>query len=331
MKSSISEEQACLQLGVKKQEQVRTWGQTALLLEAVETYGIWRKEADSFSEWIRFFAKQLGKKEGSLWRYLTSGRYYKKLIAKLSEHAIDCPPITSLPEKVSAESLEILAKIERVVPLDLFIKLSTGLLSGEVSRYELRRTWETFRPAFLQGKLQDKTTKGSISLSVDRRDNSQLKAWVTALSIQFLKNSHAIWLPKKLSDSYRILIDVSVCPRKQKTYEYVFDAVIALHLNRYEGDAELMLHGVKVSDIDLTKSIDAVKHLTTYCDVMWFSVCHGHFDDLIPRLNEIPSNVGILLIGDKGVTHVHRVATQGLDIGVNFGTLARIMMLKFLH
>lgn len=114
----------------------RTWAEIGRLLGSVEMHGLWREEAGSFTEWLRRFAQQLGKRgESSFWRYLTAGRYYIELRKQLLSRNVQCPLLQDLPERVSPENLELLSKLERVAPPDVMHNLSERVVAGVASHW----------------------------------------------------------------------------------------------------------------------------------------------------------------------------------------------------
>jgi hypothetical protein len=120
------------------------WATVGALLDRVDRERFWARDARSFSEWLKSFAPKIGVNESSLWRYLRASRYYEKLQKELAV-SDRVSPLPRLPASVSAENLEILQKLERVVPKGEFDALAARTLHGGATRSELRELWKMYR------------------------------------------------------------------------------------------------------------------------------------------------------------------------------------------
>lgn len=58
-----------------------------------------------------------------------------------------CPAPAELPDTVSPENLELLGKLSRFVPDEHLPTLAQRVLTGDITRAELRQTWVAYRPA----------------------------------------------------------------------------------------------------------------------------------------------------------------------------------------
>ena len=96
------------------QRRTSSWALIGMILDQVDREKYWARDARSFSEWMRSFAPRIGMNESSLWRYLSASRYYQKLRKDLDLGKDRS--LARLAESVSAENLELLEKLERVVP-----------------------------------------------------------------------------------------------------------------------------------------------------------------------------------------------------------------------
>ena len=135
--------------------QARSWAHVGWLLDQVDHEKYWARDAHSFSEWLKSLAPKIGMKEASLWRYLGAGRYYQTLRKNFQGRNLPLPPLAKLPDGISAEHLEILAKLERVVSKKDFEELGERILTGSVTRAELRKLWKAYRPI-----LRGRTARG---------------------------------------------------------------------------------------------------------------------------------------------------------------------------
>ena len=127
-------------------DDARAWTKIALIVLQVEENNFWETSHRSFTDWLVSFGQSIGLKEGSIWRYYRAGKYYQELQPLLSKNQITNPPLNELPTKVSPENIEILGKLERVMPNDIFIKLAAQVISAAITRDSLRETWLIYRP-----------------------------------------------------------------------------------------------------------------------------------------------------------------------------------------
>lgn len=131
------------------QQQSKSWQKMAKLMMAVESQGIWRGRAPSFTQWVDAVAASARVRSSTLWRCLKAGRYYTELvgISEAKGRAAYMPALGELPDKVSPESLELCEKISRVAAPQLAESLVDRVLARDVTRQELRNTWRLYRPA----------------------------------------------------------------------------------------------------------------------------------------------------------------------------------------
>lgn len=185
----------------------RSWAQVGWVLDQAERTGYWEGRAQSFSEWLTSTSSKIGMKDSSLWRYLTAGRYYQKLRETLQGRNIPCPPLEKLPETISPESLEILAKIERAAPKTLFEDVGERVLCGSVTRHELREIWKTYRPV-LEGRTA--RGRGMTAPRINPGDERQLEMQKEATALTALMSAGPEWTGIKDAQFYYTIGDVPV-------------------------------------------------------------------------------------------------------------------------
>ena len=181
----IEKELAAIERG-----EARTWGQTAVLLDKIDTGGYWHRDSDSFTEWLGKHAQIFGVKPAMLWRHLTSGRYLKQLRDSAAARNVAIPTLDLLPNSVSSESVELLAKLERIMPQADFEKLLQRMLEGDARRAELRSLWEAYRPV-LGGKTA--RGRGVIAPRINRQDPEQYQSLMEANFLSALKAAGSAW------------------------------------------------------------------------------------------------------------------------------------------
>ena len=280
-------------------EGARSWINVSLLIIQVDELRYWQDTHNSLSDWIRTVSGPLGHKESSLWRYFTSGRYYQQLQITLDNKSITSPKLQDLSPKVSPENLEILAKLERVMPKNSFIKLAQRVINMQISRDELRLNWQAYRP-ILEGKtarvLRDSAPK--ISHANPRQKDSLTEAEI----LTTISPGNAPWIGPGTPAFYELFIDVrpehlpeEKCP--------TFDAVAVVRMNSSDPTE---FHGVEIhsSHLGLSPSkfhlLDLQHH---YCDYLWLAV---DSPEQIANTNLIPEYVGLIVVSGGKVDIVRR-------------------------
>ena len=309
------------ELASVRQGQPRTWAELARLLASVETLGLWRVEADSFTEWLKRFAKTLGKTESLLWRYLSSGRYYLDLRKKLPISGFDCPLLENLPEKVGAENLELLAKLERVVPPDEFQNLSERVVTGVATRAELRHAWSIYRPV-----LAGQTARRQPIPKYDPNDLSQCDSMLEALAFRALTANKGDWLGNDtLPDIYQVFTHVPIRSPHARNIQVVFDAVI---VSGARDKGQPLLHGIEITNMAFPGTDKKLIRLAGYCDRMWAMLYESSFADSMDARTIIPEPIGILMIDGSRRIKVLRQAAEGVGENGRCYALAKTLLLK---
>jgi hypothetical protein len=297
--------------------QPRSWAQVSWVLDQVERAGYWEGRAQSFSEWLTSTAAKIGMKESSLWRYLSAGRYYQKLRKALQGGNVPCPPLEKLPETISPESLEILAKIERVAPKKLFEDVGERVLGGSVTRHQLREIWQTYRPV-LEGRTA--RGRGMAAPRINPADERQREMQKEATALTTLTSAGPEWTGIKDAQFYRTIGDVTV--PKAGPEKHGFDM---LALVRETEDSPVMMMGVQIKTMTKVVFIDS---LAWYCDRLWLMlVAKAKIRDVA----YVPEFVGILR-ADAGKLKVERPATDAYPgLGAKTGEVAKELLVRVLR
>lgn len=108
-------------------------------------------DGQSLTQWVRDLAPRLELTESSLWRAFSAYRDYVRLAQRYEA----LPTIEQLPRRVSAECIELLAKIDRVAPIQEFSELAKKAVAGEVTRERLRQIWGAYK-----SDLNGRTARG---------------------------------------------------------------------------------------------------------------------------------------------------------------------------
>lgn len=215
-----------------------TWGQLSAYLLDVKAREAWRSTTPSLTIWIKGCAQRLGRTEASLWRSIASGRFYRARREALSQQGVDLPDLPFVPEGVSAESLELLAKISRAAPASLLSDLELPALQGHVTRAELRRIWETYRPV-----LGGRNARGRNALTpkFDESDPQQRLSRAEADGLMILRRAGPTWTGHPDAVRYSIFPLVERIPLVNGI-RLDIDVVVVVQPNE---TSALELHGVQ--------------------------------------------------------------------------------------
>jgi hypothetical protein len=301
------------------QRPTSSWAVIGLILDRVEREKYWARDARSFSEWLRSFAPKIGMKETSLWRYLGATRYYRKLRKDGS------PSLARIPKDVSAENLELLEKLERVVPEDEFEAMAKRVLAGEVERNELRELWRTYRP-ILRGRTA--RGKGVIVPRIDPKDREQLMDQKEAWALTTLMAAGPEWTGIEHPDFYKCVREVILPrwpgveprhvydPKEGVRYRPVVDMLAVV---RKSPDSAVILVGVQVfSDL---KTSTALASLAPYCDRLYVALLGKE-----ELSDQVPEFVGILRLL-TGSVQVEREPRPGFAVAATkSGELAKELL-----
>ncbi len=274
------------ELRALKSGPVPAWPRIGQVLDDADSWGYWETEgAASFTQWLRSLAHSLGRKERIFWRYLSAARYYKQLQEQLKQRKFDAPTLTELPDGVSPENLELLSKLSRVAPEEVLEPLARRVVEGKISRAELNRAWQAFRPA-LGGRTA--RGRGAVKPRLDRKDPRQFERQLKATVCHWLQVIDPRWTGCKYPDSYEVFLQVQPEPVPDRAFSYVFDAVAVVR--RQEGPVEL--HGVEVIGMFSNESLQLkLSQAAEYCDYLWVA-----WNEEAGSVNSsrIPESIGLL-------------------------------------
>lgn len=260
-----------------------SWARIGRILLSVEYHEAWQVDSRSYTEWIKRFSIMYGKSASSCWRFLSSSRYYLELKNYLNTINIEAPSLQDLSEIVSPESLELLNKIERVLPSDEKRYLAEKVITGNIKRAELRKYWHYYRP-LLNGVNQ----RGhSYEITLPKQSSNYQQELVIANILKSLSDLNGQWISqnKRLSLTFT---DLSLFSRditsKQKLS---FDVVTLL---RDKSSDDLELHCIEVLGIKNEKDQSITKSKSFYFNYFWLAT-HVDFDWYVIK---IPSEFGVI-------------------------------------
>ncbi|MFC5435992.1 hypothetical protein ACFPME_05445 [Rhodanobacter umsongensis] len=272
---------------------LNTWGQLAAYLLDVKARQTWITEAASFTEWVKQCAKRLSRTEASLWRCISSGRFYRVRAASLVKRGIALPDLPQLPPAVSSESLELLAKICRIAPPELIEDIEFKALEGKIARGDLRAIWETYRPV-----LKGRTARGRNAEApcFDERDPGQRDGRAEADSIMALRKAGPAWTGHPDASYYGVFpMDHPLLPAHFR--DIGLDAVVFVKPKKMDVPE---LHGVTHRSLDqLPRPFHA--QLAQAVDRAWVVILGAEK----PEVTSVPQELGVLST-ESGAVRVGR-------------------------
>lgn len=302
--------------------ELRTWGQIGKLLAEVEASEHWKAEAKSFTEWLRIHSAKVGLTESSLWRYLSSSRYYERIRSTLVRRGIESPTLEELSDQVSPENLELLSKLARVAPDDVLQRVATDVLAGTITRAELRTTWQIYRPA-----LAGQTARGrGVTVSRIRRPNpDQFNSLLEASILTALSASGEKWLGSVWPRKCQLYRNVRPVVRADVRRVVEFDLVAVVRGPR---DASVLLHGIEIkggaSPLLAARVLPLLEEQAKYCDYFWLAQAYEAFEY---GLREIPEYIGMLVAQDGDIRVLREARLLSGSVS-HTGDLAKGLLLQ---
>ena len=298
-----------------------SWIRLALAINKVEESGFWQNQHRSFTKWLESYSITISLSESTLWRCRRAAKYYPKLFDKLSAHQIKIPQLKDLsPYIVSAENIDILAKLERVMPDEAFIQLAQKVVSEKVPREELRQTWVIYREL-----LEGKTARGlgTAIPRVNRSDPMKVYETQEAQVLKVLTESKGAWLKNQDSSVAELFIHV----KPEEIAGKIQIEIDAVAFVKASHKSSMEFHGIDVKThfFAVMKShYEYMSILDLYCDYSWIA-----FPDYNPEINAevLPRHIGLLSVEGNQI-RVIRQAQRGEDSGTRVLQLAKGLLLK---
>jgi len=298
------------------------WTELSVLLDQVDKTGYWEQTANSFTDWLKSNAEKLGNKESTLWRYLVVGRYYHDLRKQFARVKLEYPPLLKLPKHVSPEKLELLSKLGRVAPKDFFEKLIYDVLDNAITRDDIREQWRAFRPA-LKGKTS--RGRGTISPIVNLKNKDEFDSVQEAMTINALKANGSSWLGMSNAQMYEIEIHIKVPFGENQQILRELDAVV---LYKEKNSEDLEVHVIEIiSSLSMGRVDEKLQGLSAFCDYLWIAFhkeTPSRLDDIKEYYHEY---IGIIEVGDTGVSVVRRAKPCEKDY-VKANKLLKVLLLE---
>lgn len=277
------------------------WPIISYLLLSVEHHQIWHADSKSFTAWVKTFSREIKKQESSCWRYLAAAKYYLQLKEVFNNKGIDSPFITALSENVSAENIEILEKLQRVMPDEQFLVYALRTIKNNVKRQELRQLWSIYRPL-----LEGRTARGQkVSPIININDRYQFDSQAEAVGITSLIKSDGAWAKKKSSDIYKTFREIKLPINiSGKSFTFVPDLFV---LTGSRESNDLFIHVVEYTSLinnqRKVEKLIAVSRKVNFTWIMYPSHLNIEVESLLPKEFGL-----IALLGHESFV-VHREAS----------------------
>ena len=273
------------------------WGQVAAYLMQVERSESWTPTARTFTEWVKAFAKRRGCTPTLLWRYKSAGRFYQERRTLLAKQGVTLPSLKSMSPAVSAEAVEILAKLMRVAPADVIEQVEVRTLKGEMPKKDVRAMWDVYSP-LLEGKTA--RGRGVVAPTASATTASRAEADV----LLGLKRSEGTWLGEKQA-MFEVYLADDVASEVKRTGYYGCDILI---VSRTDRESPVVIHGieVKVATGRFPEFKDrAVEWLSENVDQGWLATPNELKKSDLAR---IPEKIGVMRVDPTGITVLRRPA-----------------------
>lgn len=274
------------------------WGQIAADLLRVEHSREWRRAGfPSFSLYLEQEAKRLNRRKSVLWRILSAGEFYTRLLKKVDPQGNILPGLTDPGLSASPESLELLEKIGRVAPAEVMENFEVRTINGTISRRELRDVWESYRPV-LEGRT--KRGRGVLTPQINRNSPGIKISLSEAYVLTQVLRSGPTWLSNGSMDLYRA-VHISGNLGLRNWYSKTSDIVL---LAAASSNSRLELHGVQVGNpYFIGAFLHRFAERPSLTDYQWLALTR----QISPReLAEIPDEIGIVEMASGRVHLVRR-------------------------
>lgn len=239
-----------------------SWTELSRRLIEVQLDGSWINDSlsTSFTSFVKNLSNETKINETLLWRYRLAGIFYNSIRDRFK-----WPKIELLSDKVSPDSLEILGKLKRVLPDDMFVKFAKGVYDQTIKRDGLREAWILFKPALL-----GKTSRGSNTVTpkivANANDPEQTYLLNRAHFMNSLKSDDMEWCKYDEANHYRVFGE-TVLPSEENSYFPLdVDAVVIV---KGLTDLEIETHGIQYVTTFSKNLLANLEVQEKYFDKMW--------------------------------------------------------------
>lgn len=273
-----------------------SWGYISQRLLEVQSNGSWLTTNRSFTAFIKELSKQLSFKESVLWRYLGAGDFYNNILRT----QFNLSPLDMLSHKVSPENIELLGKLVRVVPSDEFSKLVQLVLSVEIKRDELRKIWNTYKPALL-----GKTSRGygTVAPKVNVSNDLQLGIMQESAFRNMIFRDGLNWSGPNKTNCYRVFEDFKL-PRDSDQQKNISVDIVVVAKDLVTNLP--LIHGIEYISSFHSKVLPNIKIQEKYFDLMWLASTLN----LLEFRHKISDHIGIIISDVSGISVLREARTS---------------------
>ncbi|MBU3590661.1 hypothetical protein ICN11_01325 [Polynucleobacter sp. 78F-HAINBA] len=303
-------------------DEAREWPSVAAYILEVEKNNIWNKTHRNFTDWLVDISKKLSIHESNLWRYYRAGKYYPQLLKVLGDRGIQAPTFDSIANKISAENLDTLEKIERAAPKEVFLDLASRVVNSRIKRNELRAAWVAYRKV-----LDGKTARG-IGVTkprVERGNIIQAQRSAEAQVLMALNLAPKNWTGFINPEIFEVMPNLRIRPNDSTQSAFDVDAAILI-----QGDvcSPIKIGVVEIKSNNRLKiNINTLDKQRPYFDFQWIAFENFHQKNGIDNL---PAHVGILSL-KNGVFEVVRPALDMPLGGSETNVTAKTILAKLIR
>jgi hypothetical protein len=172
-------------------------------LDRLDVLYIGKHFFDTFNEFVKWFCEKTLLKRASLLRYRAIARDYSWLKDKMEEQQLECPSFADLDPAIGPEGLEILIKLVKFAPHDIWKDSAQGVFNQTLRRAELRRRWVATRQIGSSARGRGSSVVNLVDIDVksqpvkDHHSIVRMYAALEAMDSKFLGlatlSRHNIW------------------------------------------------------------------------------------------------------------------------------------------
>lgn len=235
----------------------------------------------SFTAWLNAFQHKAGVNVRVLWQQKKAGSFYESYKKRTEQKGKVLPDIDDI--KITPTNLTYIEKITESHPW-LEDKLMKRAIDGEVSRRELKNTWESIKA--------ERVAKGEMVVRETRHDkiliNASIEQKLSATKAVLCIQSNFRWLSDRniimSGAKYDVYANYELNHEDKK---YVWDILVAETITTNCKD--LRIHGLIILKEDRILEEEIIQNYGKFVDCLWVIVPDGY-----DKMELIPTGIGIL-------------------------------------
>lgn len=169
-------------------DQAQPWtvrAEAILALEATD----FPESYEGSGSWIDSVIEPIGLRRASAWRYRALARDWTWLRAELEKADIKAPQLRDLDPTTSPEQLEILIRLIKATPPNIWSTQANAVLGHATTLRELRRTWSHYRRVLKGRTARGRASKGFAgTVHVDPSDPQTIEDQYVASACRSLES-----------------------------------------------------------------------------------------------------------------------------------------------